>query len=128
MKNSYKTEQRELIKNFLIENKDKFVSVDDIMKYMKDNKEEVGLTTIYRFLNLLEENNNVRVEIKEHTKYYQYILDECCEHFHLKCKKCGKAIHLHCDEFEDVNEHIQKEHKFRLDNNTIIYGLCNKCI
>ena len=44
-----------------------------------------------------------------------------------KCKKCGKTIHLECEEFEHVSEHIKKEHQFKLDYNTIIYGLCDKC-
>ena len=57
---------------------------------MKENKQEVGLTTIYRFLNLLEINNNVRVESKKHTKYYQYVPQESSNHLFLKCKNCGK--------------------------------------
>ena len=128
MKNNYRTEQRKMIENYLIEKKDKFINAEEILQYMKKNNHIVGLTTIYRFLNLLEQNNNVRIEIRNHTKYYQYISDECCHHYHLKCKKCGKTIHLDCEEFEEVNEHIQNEHKFKLDNNTIIYGTCNVCL
>ncbi|MBR0491066.1 MAG: transcriptional repressor [Clostridia bacterium] len=128
MKNNYRTEQRKIIRDYLIDNKDKFVNVEEIMQYMKKRKQEVGQTTIYRYLNLLEENNNVRTEIKNHTKHYQYIESECCNHFHLKCKKCGKTIHLHCEEFENVSNHIKEEHKFNLDHNTIIYGLCDECV
>lgn len=127
MKNNYRTEQRELIKKYLIENEDKFVNAQEILQYMKNKNQVIGLTTIYRFLNLLEKNNNVRTEIKEHTKYYQYITNKCQNHFHLKCKKCGKIMHLNCDEVENVNKHIRKEHKFNLDYNTIIYGTCDKC-
>ena len=127
MKNNYKTGQRKIITDYLINNKNKFVNVEEILEYMKNNNQEVGLTTIYRFLNLLEENNIVRIEIKNHTKYYQYIESECHNHFHLKCKVCGKIIHLNCKEFEDVSKHIKKEHKFNIDYNTIIYGLCDKC-
>ena len=128
MKNSYKTEQREIIKDYFINNKDRFINAEEILEYMKKNNQEVSQTTIYRFLNLLEKNNNVRTETRNHTKYYQYITSECSEHFHLKCKKCGNTIHLQCHEFEDVNKHISQKHKFNLDYNTIIYGTCNKCI
>ena len=123
----YKTGQRKLIEEYLINNKDKFVSSDDILEYMKSHSQVVGLTTIYRYLKLLEENNSVRTEVKNHTKYYQFISDECNNHFHLKCKNCGKIIHLHCEEFEKVSNHIMEEHKFKLDCNTIIYGMCEKC-
>lgn len=124
---NYNTEQRKLIEQYLISNQDKFVNVEEILEYMKKNDRQVGATTIYRYLNKLEQNENIRVEIKNHTKYYQYIANECLNHFHIKCKKCGKTIHLDCEDLEKVNEHIQKEHKFKLDHNTIIYGICEKC-
>lgn len=127
MRNKYNTEQRNLIENYLSENEDKFVSSKDILEYMEKHNYEIGLTTIYRTLSMLEEENKVRTEIREHTKYYQYISNECSEHFHLKCKKCGKMQHLDCEEFEHVSEHILEEHHFALDHNTIIYGICEKC-
>ena len=40
---------------------------------------------------------------------------------------CGKSLNLKCQEFEDINKHIKKEHKFKLDFNTIIYGTCDNC-
>ena len=124
---SYKTGQRKIIMDYLIKNNDKFVNAEEILEYMKENKQEVGLTTIYRFLNLLEINNNVRVESKKHTKYYQYVPQESSNHLFLKCKNCGKSLNLKCPEFEDINKHIKKEHKFKLDYNTIIYGTCDNC-
>lgn len=127
MEKKYKTCQRKIIKDYLVENKEKFISAEEIKEYLKKKDLEVGLTTIYRFLNNLEEKNSVRIEIKNHTKYYQIIPEECCNHFHLKCKKCGKTVHLDCKEFEEVNEHICKKHEFQIDNNTMIYGTCKDC-
>ena len=124
---NYNTGQRKIIMDFLIKNKDIFLNAEDILEYMKKNKQEVGLTTIYRFLNLLEKNNNVRVESKNHTKYYQYVPQENINHLFLKCKNCGKSLNLKCREFEDINKHIKNEHKFKLDYNTIIYGTCDSC-
>lgn len=123
----YKTEQRKIIMNFLEENKDKFVNAEEIMKYLKMKECNVGLTTIYRFLNSLEKNNDLRIETKNHTKYYQYIDNKCDNHFYLKCKNCGKTIHLECREFNEANNHIKNKHKFSLDKNTIIYGECDNC-
>ena len=127
MKSIYNTEQRKEIKEYLLLNKEKFISADEILKHMEMNNQEVGQTTIYRFLKMLEDNNEVRTEIKNHTKYYQIIEKECSNHYHLKCKKCGKTVHLDCKEFEEVNEHIVNKHKFKIDHNTIIYGICNNC-
>lgn len=124
---NYKTGQRKVIMDYLIKNENKFVNAEEILDYMKKHQQVVGLTTIYRFLNLLEKNNNVRIEIKNHTKYYQYVSQECNNHLFLKCKNCGKSMNLDCKEFDNVNQHIKKEHKFKLDYNTIIYGTCEIC-
>ena len=124
---TYRTEQRKLIERLFEENAEKFFSVEDIEKSLKTKGEPVGQTTIYRTLKILEENDLVRTEVKDNKKYYQYITRECCGHFHLKCKKCGKIIHLECKEFEEVTEHVFKHHKFNVDHNMIIYGVCNEC-
>lgn len=127
MKNSYKTEQRKIISNYLLSNKDKFVSAEEILEHLKEKQQDVGLTTIYRMLKLLEQNNNVRTEIRNHTKYYQYVTKENSNHLFLKCKNCGKAMDIDCKEFDNINKHIKKEHRFNLDYNTIIYGTCESC-
>jgi len=124
----YNTEQRCIIEKYLIENEEKFVSSKDILEYLKKNNIEIGLTTIYRTLKLLEKDNKLRIEVREQTKYYQYIKSECSDHFHLKCKKCGKMQHLDCEEFMSAAEHIKEEHHFMVDYNTIIYGICEKCL
>ena len=123
----YKTEQRKILLDFLIKNKKKFISAEEILIFMKNNNQDVGLTTIYRFLKELENDNSVRIEIKEHTKYFQYVENDNSNHMFLKCKKCGKSLDLGCHEVEELNHHINEEHKFKLDSNTIIYGTCNKC-
>ena len=124
---NYKTGQRKIIMDYLVDNKDKFVSAEEILEHMKKSKLEVGLTTIYRYLNMLEEKDLVRVETRNHTKYYQYAPQENSNHLFLKCKNCGKAIDVKCQEFEDIDKHIKEEHSFNLDHNTIIYGTCDNC-
>ena len=127
VKQNYKTEQRKELLEFMVKNNNKFVNADGIEKYLKNRNISVGLTTIYRFLNSLEKQGKVRVEYREHTKYYQYISEECNNHYHLRCKKCGKLIHLHCDEIQELKEHIAKEHNFEIDSMATIMGICATC-
>ena len=127
VKQNYKTEQRKELLEFMVKNTNKFVNADDIEKYLKNRNISVGLTTIYRYLNSLEKQGKVRVEYREHTKYYQYISEECNNHYHLQCKKCGKLIHLHCEEIEELKEHIAKEHNFEIDSMATIMGICATC-
>lgn len=62
---------------------------------------------------------------------FQYIepQDEIDEHYHLKCNKCGKLFHMHCDDFEMVQKHLLGEHGFKLDTSkTVLYGVCENCL
>ena len=127
VKQKYKTEQRKELLDYMIKNSKKFVKADEIEKHLKNNNINIGLTTIYRFLNSLEKQGKVRVELREHTKYYQYIFEECNNHYHLQCKKCGKLIHLHCDEINQLKMHIAKEHDFEIDSMATIMGICSEC-
>ena len=92
---------------------------------------KVGLTTIYRLVDKLVEDNLLNKEIGNHNiTYYQY-LDECKEdnHFYLKCNKCGNLVHVDCDCINDLSNHILKHHKFITNKEKIIInGICNKCI
>ena len=47
---------------------------------------------------------------------------------HCKCEKCGKLIHLHCDEVESLKKHMMEHHSFEMDSlRTVFYGICNEC-
>lgn len=45
-----------------------------------------------------------------------------------KCEKCGKLIHIQCDEIECLSRHMTEHHDFQLDpKRTVFYGICNEC-
>lgn len=127
IKKKYNTEQKKELLEYMIKNKNSFVSAEDIVKHLKDKNINIGLTTIYRFLNSLEEQEKLRVEYRNHTKFYQYISNECDAHYHLKCKDCGKLIHFECEELKHLNSHISEEHNFIIDSSAMIYGICDNC-
>lgn len=130
--NKYNTKQREIILNYIKENSEKYISADDILKYINKNKSIVGLTTVYRYLNILVENGLVRKDYFEDLgKYfYQYVGkdNDCDSHSHLKCNNCGKLIHLKCSHIDNVSKHLLEEHGFSINNSkTVLYGTCEKC-
>ena len=48
--------------------------------------------------------------------------------YHCKCEKCGKLIHIQCDEIECLSRHMTEHHDFQLDTKrTVFYGICNEC-
>lgn len=93
-------------------------------------KDSVNKSTIYRNLKSLEEEKKIHKIYDEKKKIYEYQIDDDCEnHFHLKCMKCGKIIHLHCDEANLFASHIYKSHGFMVSEEmTTIYGICGDCV
>lgn len=129
---TYKTRQRSQVLNCLIDNKAKHLTADEIAVILKEQGTEVGKTTVYRTLEKLVEDGSVRKYLCEEGKSacFQYVDDseECHLHFHLKCVKCGKLIHLECDYLSDLEKHISEHHKFAVDNTkTVLYGVCEDC-
>ena len=122
----YNTKQKDLILNTIKNKKNEF-KIKDIYEELN---EEVGLTTIYRYVDKLVDEKVVNKYIsKDNVTYYQY-LKHCDEenHFYLKCNDCGNLTHVDCSCIEDLSNHIFKHHQFKASReNVIINGLCKKC-
>jgi Fur family ferric uptake transcriptional regulator len=130
--NEYKTKQREIILNYLIENKNRHSTVKDIIKYLEINNQKVGQTTVYRYLDTLINKKQVRkyMLLGNDSSCFQYIenLKNCENHYHFKCENCGELFHFECDIFNDLDKHLKKYHEFTLNNNKfVLYGICKKC-
>ncbi len=129
---SYNTASRGRILDYLKENKDRAVNVNDILKAMTDSGNEVNITTIYRYLEKLTECGQVMKYVAENgtRAVYQYVDENhhCEDHLHLQCVECGSIIHLDCHFMDEISEHVLMEHGFRIQcRNSIIYGVCDNC-
>lgn len=125
----YNTKQRELILDILKDKKDYSVSAKDIALLLSN---KVSKATLYRTLDLLVEEDQIKKVYNELTKMYEYqyvnIDDDCSHHFHLKCMKCGKLIHLDCSSCDNFISHLGKSHNFLpKEGLTVIYGICEGC-
>lgn len=131
IKSKYNTKQREKILLYLKENKDSNITAEEILAHFKMIGENIGKSTVYRFLNSLVEENIIKKYMVDNRNCscYQYIEEQHCdEHYHLKCEKCNKIIHLECEEFKEIQKHISEEHDFELDSiKTVLYGVCKEC-
>lgn len=131
--NGYSTQKRLMILDYLKEHSDKDVSVRDIENHINNNSDKkINITTIYRYLDKLENNGQVLKHMDANGKKasFQYIVPntECHSHLHLKCSKCETIYHLDCDFMDDFKQHIFSHHKFLLEcSSSMLYGLCEKC-
>lgn len=128
----YKTKQKEIILDYLIDNKDIHLTAGEITAHLRETGNSVGTSTVYRQLDKLVAGGTVRKYIVDENSpaCYQYVSGDgkCCEHFHLKCTECGKLIHTECSLLSRISEHMNESHGFLVDNSkTLLYGICKEC-
>ncbi|MBR6917452.1 MAG: transcriptional repressor [Clostridia bacterium] len=127
----YVTGNKSIVKDFFQKNSDSHFSVEAVIRRLEEDGYDIGKSSVYRIVgNLCKSGVIRRFEAPGIDNFvYQYSnFDAGCEsHFHLKCTKCGKLVHLECDELQHLKEHIKKEHGFIIGGNGIINGICEGC-
>ncbi len=129
----YRTRQQEELINYLRSEPGRHHTAAQIRDHFARADRAIGTTTIYRQLERFVEDGSVRKYMLEtgDCACYEYVEQGkgCGAHFHCKCEKCGKLIHLDCDELREVREHLLSRHGFRWDfGRTVFYGICEECL
>ena len=123
----YVTKNKKEVLNYLKDNKDRHLSIEQIAKELAN----VPQASLYRIIETLVNDGVVRKYIIDNNTpaCFQYVdEDNDYSHFHLLCTKCGKLIHLKCHEVEELIKHISLEHGFMVDASKVnLYGLCKDC-
>ena len=134
-RSKYKTKQREILIDYFESVPGVHITASNVCEYFKKHGAPIGQSTIYRQLERLVDEGIIKKYIIDGSTpaCFEYVgagshadADACV---HCKCEKCGKLIHLHCDEVEVLQGHLLSEHQFKLDPvRTVFYGLCEDCI
>ncbi len=134
-KSQYKTKQRADIMAYLMEMNGEHVTVNDVCRHFEEQGKAIGVTTVYRQLDkmvaeglvnkyTLDNKSSACYEYVD-TDHHMHGMKQC---YHCKCDNCGKLIHLHCHEIEDLIKHIEGSHEFTINpKRTVFYGLCKEC-
>ena len=125
----YNTKGKRAVIEILQNNPERQLSVEDIFVSLGENAP--GQSSIYRILSSLQKSGEVRREKNEGGDGYLYRYSEnlgCDDHFHLKCRVCGKVTHLRCSVSDELVAHIFSDHGFVIDSgSTVFYGKCAEC-
>lgn len=128
---SYNTRQKRELMAFLENSGVDHYSLDELVFQLKENGENMGRSTVYRFLEQLAEQGSVRKYQNSRgvTLYQPISSDENCSgHFHMMCSKCGTLFHVNCDLMQGMAAHIMEDHGFMLDpKESILVGICAGC-
>lgn len=124
---AYTTEKKTKVYELLSQGRDKAFTIDEICTAVLDG--DGGRSTVYRIISDMVKCKKVKKLTDEHTRHtvYQYMDGECHDHLHLKCKKCGKMMHLDHSTSHMLEEKILGSSGFSLDEGTILFGRCGGC-
>ena len=128
----YRTQQRTAILDCIRLTEGEHVTAAEIVNRLANSDTPVGAATVYRYLERLIEQGEVRRYVVDGVSAacFQYIggAPRCAGHYHLKCDSCGELIHLDCKLLPEIEEHVTQTHRFRINpDKTVFYGLCPTC-
>ncbi len=122
------TTQREVILKTLYKH-DTHFSPEDLHRLLRKKfpKLNIGITTVYRTLNLLEKNS-LATSISFGSQGKKFELNNKPHHDHLICVTCGKIVEFEDKKIEKKQEKIANEHEFELTGHIMqLYGHCKEC-
>lgn len=122
------TKQRELLLKCLYNNKT-HLSPEQIHSGIKklSPKLNIGIATVYRTLNLLEDEGMV-TSLSFGAQGKKFELANKPHHDHMICKNCDAIIEFEDSLIENRQIEIAKKHNFTLTGHLMqLYGICDEC-
>ncbi|MGH3447352.1 MAG: Fur family transcriptional regulator [Nocardioidaceae bacterium] len=106
---------------------DVFRSAQDIHARLREQGEDVGLTTVYRTLQALAEADEIDV-LRAPDGESVYRQCSTGHHHHLVCRSCGRTVEIEGPTVEAWATRTAKEHGFAEIEHTLeIFGTCARC-
>ena len=105
-----------------------FFSAQQIHAELRNRGEHVGLTTVYRHLQVLSEDGRVDAirDSSGETLYRKCHTD--AHHHHLTCRNCGRSVEVEGRAVERWAEQVAAEAGFTDVGHTVeLFGLCPEC-
>lgn len=124
------TPQRRAILNGIMNSEDRHLTAEEIYDIVKINCPEIGLATVYRTVQLLEELGIIsKLDLNDGCSRFELVIEgEEHQHHHLICNECGKVIEVEGDLLDELEKSIEENYSFRiLDHSLKFYGICKEC-
>jgi Fur family ferric uptake transcriptional regulator len=110
------------------------LSAQEIFLQLRGTEQEVGLATVYRSLEVLQELDRIQtidVRGNQHghgTQTHYLIGRESHGRHHLICLSCKRVVPLdHCP-VGDLESHLSRDHRFEIQYHVLdFYGTCHDC-
>jgi Fur family ferric uptake transcriptional regulator len=120
------TRQRTAVASLLSE-LEEFRSAQEVHDLLKERGERIGLTTVYRSLQMLASTGNVDV-LQGPDGETSYRRCSQGHHHHLVCRRCGRTVEFDLPSIERSTEKVARENGFTDISHTLeIFGTCSSC-
>lgn len=121
------TRQRRAVKDVL-ETLEGFHSAQEIYDLLLDRGESIGLSTVYRNLQLLTDADEVDA-LRNDDGETLYRRCSTGHHHHLVCRQCGRAIEVDGPGVEKWADALAEKYSFSDISHTFeIFGTCQECV
>lgn len=121
------TKQRAAISGALADS-ERFLTAQELHARLKRSGTKVGLTTVYRTLQMLAESGEVDVLHPGGSEAVYRSCDAAAHHHHLVCRDCRRSVEIESEELERWTDTVAHRHGFVAASHTLeIFGLCEDC-
>ena len=121
-----RSEQREVILDTFLRS-ERHLSVDDLLQLVQKRRSDIGRTTVYRTLKLLQAAGlATELVLQGQTRFEREYKRQ--HHDHFICKSCGEIFEFSSAEIERIQDEIAAEIGFIIDGHRHqIFGYCRDC-
>ena len=121
---AYNTKQKNEIISHFTNNPDKSFTADQVFASL----EGIGKSSVYRIIAALADEGILKREQDGRKCAYRLpAYSGCHEHLHLKCRECGRLLHLDEEISHALEDKLKSSVGFSLDESTLLYGKCESC-
>ena len=124
------TPQRQKILQVFEDNQDQHLSAEDAYMKLRATSPDIGLATVYRTLEMLDELGFLhRIEFGDGKSRYELATgDSSHAHHHLICLSCGTVKEFGDDLLETLESFVSRTADFQItDHQVKFYGYCREC-
>lgn len=129
-KNYKLTRQRQDVLEVFAFNTQHHLSAEDVYNILAERSIDIGLTTVYRTLDILEKLDVLqKINFGDgHSRYELRRISDLHRHHHLICVRCGLVMEFADELLEALERSIDKAHGFEiLDHQVKFFGYCKEC-
>ncbi|MFO8059288.1 MAG: Fur family transcriptional regulator [Bacillota bacterium] len=121
------TRQREVIFELLARQPRVHFTAQEIHDAARE-KHQLGLSTVYRTLSVLEEVGLIRkLDVGDGVARYEFDGEESSPHCHLVCLGCGTVMETSCPAPEEMQSLLQTDGFEICDQSLLFFGFCTSC-